>query len=58
MKVNLTENYKRIYTIEDLERAKKVIKCEKDDEETAKGWAEYAVREALKNTDDGLVRVI
>lgn len=58
MKVKLTENYKEFYTLADLERAKTVINCEKDDDATAREWAEYAVREALKNTNDGLVRVI
>ena len=56
MKVKLEDNYKKWYTIEDLERAKMVIACEKDDEETAKGWLEYAVREAMKHSSGYLER--
>lgn len=58
MKVTLEKNYKDIYTITDLEAAKMVITYEKDDEDTAKGWAEYAVREALKGRNDALDHVI
>lgn len=58
MKVTLPKDYKNTFTLADLERAKAVIAYEKEDEETAKGWAEYAVREALKGTDDGLQEVI
>lgn len=52
MKVTLEKDYKDFYTVSDLERAKEIIKIEKDDLETPKGWAEYAVREALKGTDE------
>lgn len=59
MKVTLEENYKNYYTLADPERAKAVIAFEKtNDEETPAGWAKYAVEEALKGTDDWLVRVI
>lgn len=58
MKVRLEKDYKRFYTIEDLERAKMVISYEKEDGETAKGWAEYAVREALKGKNDWLSEII
>ena len=58
MKVTLEERYREFYTLDDLDRAKAVIASEKDDFETAKGWAEMAVREALKGTDDGLKRII
>ena len=58
MKVTLTEGYRNIYTLADLERAKAVIAFEKEDESTPANYAECAVREALKGTDDGLVRVI
>ncbi len=58
MKVSLEKDYKKFYTIEDLERAKMVIASEKEDEETVKGWAEYAAREALKGTRDYLAEVI
>lgn len=58
MKVALEKNYRRKYTLEDLDRAKMVIAAEKEDEETAIGWAEYAANEALKDSDDYLVRII
>lgn len=58
MKVRLEDNYKSIYTLEDLEKAKAIIRYEKDDEETAKGWAGYAAGEALKDTGDVVRRVI
>lgn len=45
MKVKLEENYRRNYTLEDFDRAKKVIAFEKDDPDTASGWAVYAVNE-------------
>ena len=51
-KVQLENGYKDYYSIADVERAKAVIKYEKDnDTETAKGWAEMAVIEALKTID-------
>ena len=49
MKVKMDKDYKTYYTIEEAEQAKRVIKAEKDDDETAAGWAEYAVKEYLKN---------
>ena len=59
MKVKLAENYRSTYTLEELEQAKAVIKAEKEnDDETAKGWAEYAANEALKNTGDYIRKVI
>lgn len=59
MKVKLEENYKNYYTISDLERAKAVIKWEKEnDEESIITWAEYAVNEALKGTDEFCRKVI
>ena len=53
MKVTLEKNYRKYYTLEDLDRAKRVIAAEKEDESTVKEWAEMAIREALKN-DDGI----
>lgn len=53
MKVTLEKNYRKYYTLEDLDRARKVIAAEKEDESTVKEWAEMAIREALKN-DDGI----
>ena len=58
MKVRLEDNYKSIYTLDDLERAKAIIKSEKEDEETAKGWAVYAAGEALKDSGEVVRRVI
>ena len=58
MKVTLEKEYKKYYTLEDIDRAKEVIRYEKEDEETAKGWAEYAVREALREENDYLDRII
>ena len=50
MKVKFEKDYKQYYTIKDLDQAKLVIQYEKDDEETAAGWAEYAIKEALKDS--------
>lgn len=53
MKVTLEKNYRKYYTLEDLDRAKKVIAAEKETDCTPKEYAEMAIREALKN-DDGI----
>lgn len=58
MKVKLEDRYKDFYTIRDLERAREVIKYEKDDEYTAKDWAIYAVNEALKGKNDYLREIL
>ena len=59
MKVTLEKDYRRYYTLEDLDRAKAVIKAEKEDDAyTAKDWAEFAAREALRNEDEYLREVI
>lgn len=59
MKVTLEKDYRKYYTLEDLDRAKAVIKAEKEDDTyTAKEWAEYAAREALKGEKAFLVEVI
>lgn len=59
MKVTLEKEYKSRYTLTDIEAAKAVIKYEKEnDDETVKGWTEYAVREALRDGNDYLVQVI
>lgn len=47
MKVTLEKEYKQYYTLADLERAKEVIRLEKEDESTAASWAVYAVNEVL-----------
>ena len=58
MKVRLEDDYKRRYTLEDLEAAKRVIAIEKEDECSAAEMAEYAVREALKGSGDYLREII
>lgn len=50
MKVKMDRNYRKYYTLEQVDQAKAVIAWEKEDEETAAGWARYAVNEALKGT--------
>lgn len=51
MKVKLEKNYRDHYTLSDLQRAKAVIKFMKEeDSSTVKEYAEYAVREALRDT--------
>lgn len=51
MKVKLDKNYRELYTLSDFERAKAVIKFMKEeDSSTVKEYAEYAVREALRDT--------
>lgn len=59
MKVTLEKDYRKFYTLEDLDHAKAVIAYEKEeDDETAKGWAVYAVNEALEGTNDRCVEVV
>ena len=59
MKVTFEENYKNLYSVNEVEAAKIVIKYEREnDSESAKDWAEYAVKEALKDRDDHLDRVL
>ena len=58
MKVKLEDGYRGKYTLDDLDMAKAVITAEKDDEMSAKDWAEYAVKEALRNKDGYLVEVL
>lgn len=58
MKVKLQKDYKCYYTFQDLEIAKRVIAETKEDEFTAKEWAEYAIREALKGTNEYCWEVI
>ena len=53
MKVTLEKNYRKYYTLEDLDHAKRVIVAEKETDCTPKEYAEMAIREALKN-DDGI----
>jgi len=53
MKVTLEKNYRKYYTLEDLDRARRVIAAEKETDCTPKEYAEMAIGEALKN-DDGI----
>ena len=61
MKVTLEKNYRKLYTLDDLDRARKVIAAEKETDCTPKEYAEMAIREALKNddgiTDDWIVEI-
>jgi len=58
MKVTLEKDYRKYYTLEDLDRAKAVIAAEKEDEMSAKDWAVYAVGEALRNKVDSLWEIL
>lgn len=58
MKVTLEKDYRKYYTLEDLDRAKAVIAAEKEDEMSAKDWAVYAVGEALRNKDGSLWEIL
>ena len=58
MKVKLDKDYRKLYTLEKLDMAKAVIAAEKEDEMSAKDWAEYAVNEALRNEDESLVEIL
>lgn len=58
MKVTLEKDYRKYYTLEDLDRAKAVIAAEKDDEMSPKDWAVYAVGEALRNKDGSLWEIL
>lgn len=58
MKVTLPEDYKDIFTINDIKRARAIIADQKNDNSTAKEWAEYAAREILKNSVDSVKEVI
>ena len=58
MKVTMPENWKQIFTMEKVEIARQIIRQEKDDDETPAGWAEYAIREALKDSGDYLSEIL
>ena len=58
MKVKLEEHWRSNYTYDEKDQADQVIRFEKDDEMSVKDWAEYAVKEALKGTDDYLIEVL
>lgn len=60
MKIKMPKDYKDTYTLADVERAKAVIACEKEDEETAAGYAMYAINEATRDGAPflGIVEII
>lgn len=59
MKVKHNAEYRKYFTLEDYERSKRVIAFERDEDEiTPRDWAEYAVREAIADKEDYLVKVI
>lgn len=58
MLVRLEENYKDRYTVSDLERARAIIKQERDDEMLVAQYAEMAANEILKHGDTFLRRVL
>lgn len=58
MKVKLEARYKDLYTISEYEAAKRVIKAVAEDMSTVMEWAEYAAREAVRDTDDCISEVL
>ena len=58
MKVRLPENYRHIFTLNDLENARAVSKEMQADESTAKEYAAIAAREALRFSRDYLREVL
>lgn len=58
MLVKLEERYKEFYTINDLERARAIIKQEREDEMTCAQYAEYAGNEILKGGRDFLRQIL
>ena len=51
MKVKMCDYYKDVYTISEVEQARRVIKAAKEDTATAKEYAARAIREVIRNTD-------
>lgn len=58
MKVTLAKDYRKLYTLDDLDIAKELISCAKEDASTAKEYAAFAVKEALRGKDDFLEEVL
>ena len=56
MKVSMYKDYKNL-TLNQIDQMKAVIAAEKEDEETAKGWATYAINEALKDEIHSIVEI-
>ena len=51
MKVTLQKDYRKYYTLENIDQAKAVIAYVKEDEMKVTDWAEYAIGEALRDAD-------
>ena len=58
MLVRLEERYKDLYTISDLERARSIIRQERDDEMIVAQYAEMAGNEILKNRNESLLNIL
>lgn len=58
MKVSLEPKYRTIYTLDYLDKAKRVIEIAKEDESTPKEQAVYAIEEALKGKHDYCVEIL
>lgn len=58
MKVTMPRNYRSTFTLEEYDVARRIIAMERDDEETPKGWAEYAANEILRDSGDCLREVL
>ena len=59
MKVTLEKDYRKYYTLEDLDRAKMVIAYEKtQDDEKIEEWVQYAVNEAGKDKSEWCEKVL
>lgn len=58
MKVKLENDYRRFYTLEDLDRAKTVIALMKEDDSTATDYAAQAARHIALHNDDCLDRIL
>lgn len=58
MLVKLQDNYKDLYTVNDLARARDIIKMMREDESVVAEYAEMAVNEALDGRGDYLRRVL
>lgn len=52
MKVKMEKDYRKLYTLEDLDRAKAVINGMKEDESSAADMAEYAAGEIENHNRD------
>lgn len=58
MKVTLAKDYRKFYTLNELDIAKEIISCAKEDGATVKDYAEIAIREALRGKGDYIEEVL